>query len=86
MPLSEITGLKQGRNNFMNETINYQQILMDEVKELPEEALPNLLQIVRLFKESVLLQSRQAALALQAELAQWDRLSDEALVEFEKGL
>jgi len=70
----------------MNETINYQQILMDEVKELPEEALPNLLQIVRLFKESVLLQSRQAALALQAELAQWDRLSDEALVEFEKGL
>jgi len=46
----------------------------------------NLLQIVRLFKESILFQSRQAALALQAEFAQWDRLSDEALVEFEKGL
>jgi hypothetical protein len=39
-----------------------------------------------LFKESILFQSRQAALALQAEFAQWDRLSDEALVEFEKGL
>ncbi len=70
----------------MNTAINYQQMLMDEVKELPEEAFPNLLQIVRLFKESVLLQSRQAALALQVEFAQWDRLSDEALVEFEKRL
>jgi hypothetical protein len=38
-------------------------------------------------KEGVLLQSRQAALALQDEFAQQDRLSDEALVvEFEKGL
>ncbi len=54
---------------------------MDEVKDLPEEAFPNLLQIVRLFKESVLLQSRQAALALQVELTQWDQLSDEALAE-----
>ena len=67
-------------------TANYQQALIDEVRELPEEAFPNLLQIVRLFKESMLLQSRQAALALHEELAQWDRLSDEALVEFEKSL
>ncbi len=67
-------------------TVNYQQALIDEVKELPEEAFPNLLQIVRLFKESILLQSRQAALALKDEFAQWDQLSDEALVEFEKGL
>ena len=42
--------------------------------------------IVRLFKESVLVQSRQAALALQDEFDQWERLSDEALVDFEKGL
>ena len=67
-------------------TANYQQALMDAVKELPEEAFPNLLQIVRLFKESVVLQSRQAGLALKDEFAQWDQLSDEALVEFEKGL
>lgn len=70
----------------MNRTIEYQQILIDEVKELPEEAFPRLLQIVRLFKESILLQSHKAALALQDEFAQWDRLSDEALTEFEKGL
>ena len=65
---------------------DYQQALINEVKELPEEAFPNLLQIVRLFKESILLQSRQAALALKDEFAQWDQLSDEALIEFEKGL
>jgi len=65
---------------------SYQQALMDEVRELPEEAFPNLLQIVHLFKESLLSQSRQTAMALRTELAQWDRLSDEALLEFEKGL
>lgn len=70
----------------MNRTIEYQRILLDEVRELPEEAFPNLLEIVRLFKESILFQRRQAALDLQAEFAQWDRLSDEALVQFEKRL
>ena len=47
--------------------IDYQQALMKEIEGLPQEAFPNLLQIVRLFKESVLVQSRQAALALQGE-------------------
>lgn len=70
----------------MNKTLTYQQILMDEVQELPEEVLPNLLQIIRLFKESLLVESQRAALSLQAELAQWDQLSDEALMEFERGL
>ena len=70
----------------MDTVTNYQQALLDEVKELPEDVFPNLLQIVRLFKESILSQSRQIALALQAEFTQWDRLSDEALVKFEEGL
>jgi len=70
----------------MDRPTNYQQALVDEIRELPEEAFPNLLQIVRLFKESILLQRRQARLALQSELAQWDCLSDEALRDFEKDL
>lgn len=37
-------------------------------------------------KESILLQNRQAAQSLQQEFAQWDKLSDEALLEFEKEL
>lgn len=65
---------------------NFQQALLDEVKGMPDEVFPNLLQIVRLFKESILLQTRQAALALKEEMVQWDQLSDEALNEFEKSL
>ena len=73
----------------MDRALTYQQTLLEEVRELPEEAFPNLLQIVRLFKESVLLQSQRATLThltLRDELVQWDKLSDEALVNFEKGL
>ena len=70
----------------MNSITNYQQVLLDEVRELPEEFFPNLLQIVHLFKESLLLQSQKAALAMQTEFAEWDRLSDEALLDFEKRL
>jgi len=70
----------------MENTVDYQQALMNEIAGLPQEAFPNLLQIVRLFKESVLVQSRQAAWALQDEFDQWERLSDEALVESEKGV
>ncbi len=73
----------------MDRALIYQQTLLEEVRELPEEAFPNLLQIVRLFKESILLQSQRATLTyltLRDELVQWDKLSDEALVNFEKEL
>lgn len=33
----------------MEQPVNYQQALMNEIKELPDEVLPNLVQIVRLF-------------------------------------
>ena len=68
------------------QTIDYRQALLDEVEDLPAETLPNLLQIVQLYKESVLAQSQKAVLELQVEFEAWDRLSDEALLEFEKGL
>jgi len=79
-----LTAVAKGQ--IMENSVDYQQALMNEIAGLPQEAIPNLLQIVRLFKESVLVQSRQAALALQEEFDQWERLSDEALVDFEKGL
>lgn len=65
---------------------NYQQELFNEINGLPEENLPDLLHIVRLFKENLLLQSKKNVQALQEEFAQWDRLSDEAIVDFEKSL
>jgi hypothetical protein len=68
------------------QTVDYQQALLDAVEDLPAETIPNLLQIVHLYKESVLGQGQKAVLELQAEFKEWDRLSDEALLEFEKGL
>ncbi|MEQ8189432.1 MAG: hypothetical protein ABRQ39_15790 [Candidatus Eremiobacterota bacterium] len=70
----------------MEKIVDYHQTLIDELRELPEESLPNLLQIIRLFKESVLLQTRKYSLSLYDEFSQWDQLSDEAFIEFEKGL
>lgn len=66
-------------------TLQQREKLMEEVNDLPEEMFPNLLQIVHLFKASVL-QTRQELLALHKEFELWDRLSDETLLEFEKGL
>lgn len=70
----------------MKPTTDYQQALLDEIKDIPEEALPNVLKIVKLFKESLLAQTRQGSLALQRELEGWSQLSDEALTAFEKNL
>jgi len=66
-------------------TNQQQQKLLEEVEGLPEDMLPNLIEIVRLFKASVF-QAQQEVLALQTEFAAWDQLSDEALHGFEKGL
>jgi len=66
--------------------VEFQEALLEEIEDLPAEAMPNLIQIVRLYKESILAQSQRAMAELQAEFEDWDRLSDEALIEFEKGL
>ena len=43
------------------ETSVYEEQLLREIKETPEEYLPNLLQIVRLFRESVTLKSAKTS-------------------------
>ena len=53
-----------------------------ELEGLPEEQIANLLKVIRIFKESVLLQ-REVDFNLGKELQEWDSLSDEALWEFE---
>jgi len=68
------------------QAVDFQEALLEELEDLPVEAMPNLVQIVRLYKESVLAQSQKAMAELQAEFEDWDRLSDEALLEFEQGL
>jgi hypothetical protein len=68
------------------QTIDFQEALLEELEDLPVEAMPNLIQIVHLYKESVLAQSQKAIAELQVEFEEWDRLSDEALLEFEERL
>jgi len=53
------------------QAFDYKEQLLGEISELPEEFLPNLLQIVRLFRESVTLKSAEAGLrqGLQETLA-----------------
>ena len=33
--------------------LSYQKKILDEVKDLPEEQMPNLLKIIRIFKDSI---------------------------------
>ncbi len=68
------------------QNIDYQQALLEETRDLPDDLFPILLQIVRLYKESILAHSQRAVNDLRAEFDMWDRLSDEALFEFEKEL
>lgn len=66
----------------MDNAINYQHVLSDEIQGLQDETLPNLLQSVHLFKESILIQNRKAVRSLQSEFSEWEHLSDEALIGF----
>lgn len=70
----------------MIETADYQQALLDEAKDVPKELLPNLVQIVRLYKQSILSYQAKEWNDLQQEFKEWDKLSDEALLDFEKAL
>ncbi len=56
--------------------------LIEEVRRLP---LPQQLSLIERLARSIQLDLEKAG-ALRAELADWDDLSDEALVNFERGL
>jgi len=67
---------------IMKKTLNYQEEILEEIKDLPQEQISNLLKIIRIFKDSVMKQ-RKEDLELEKELREWDRLSDEAFASFE---
>ena len=66
-------------------TIVYQKKILEEVKDLPEEQISNLLKIIRIFKNSIIKQ-RKESVGLNKEFREWDKLSDEAFVNFERKL
>jgi hypothetical protein len=63
--------------------LSYQKKILDEVKDLPEEQMPNLLKIIRIFKDSIKKQKNEFE-DLKKEFKEWDKLSDEALDNFER--
>jgi len=65
--------------------LTYQKEILEEVKDLPEEQIPNLLRIIRIFKDSIM-QQKTEDLELKKEFLGWDKLSDEAFADFERKL
>lgn len=63
--------------------LSYQKKILDEVKDLPEEQMPNLLKIIRIFKDSIKKQKNEFE-DLKKEFKEWDKLSDEALDNFKR--
>lgn len=59
--------------------------IFNEVKDLSDEQIASLMKIIHIFKESILRQ-RELDFRLQKEFEEWDRLSDEALIDFEDTL
>jgi hypothetical protein len=52
--------------------------IIKELQDIPDEQLPNLLNIIRIFKKSINMQ-KEVDFYLKKELNEWDILSDEAL-------
>jgi len=59
--------------------------IINEIKDLPEEQITSILQIIKIFKKS-LLQQREQELELKKEFKEWETLSDEAFLNFENSL
>lgn len=63
----------------------YNEEIFNEVKDLSDEQIASLMKIIHIFKESIIRQ-RELDFRLQKEFEEWDRLSDEALLNFEDSL
>ena len=69
----------------MRTSQKYKEDISNEIKDLSGEQIANLMQIIRIFKESIIRQ-REYDFDLKKEFEEWDSLSDEALLNFEDTL
>jgi len=53
-------------------TLSYEKKILDEVKDLPEEQMPNLIKIIRIFKDSLKKQKNEFE-DLKKEFKEWDK-------------
>ena len=69
----------------MTTSVKYKDEILNEINELSDEQIANLMKIIRLFKESIIRQ-RESDFGLKQEFDEWDKLSDEAMLNFEGNL
>ena len=67
----------------MKSELKYKEEILNELNGLPDEQINNLMKIIRISKESII-QQRELDFGFKKELEEWDRLSDEAIINFEK--
>ncbi len=60
----------------------YKEEILNEIKDLSDEQTANLMGIIHLFKDSIIRQ-RELDFELNKEFEEWDKLSDEAFLNFE---
>ncbi len=69
----------------MHTQMKYEDEIIKELQNIPDEQILNLLNMIRIFKKSINMQ-READFYLKKEFNEWDILSDEALSNFEAKL
>jgi len=69
----------------MPTSLKYKEEVLNEIEGLSDEQIINLVKIIRIFKESIVRQ-RESDFDLKREFEEWDRLSDEAILNFESTL
>ena len=69
----------------MSTSLKYKDEVLSEIEGLPDEQITNLIKMIRLFKESIIRQ-KEYDLGLKTEIQEWDKLSDEAILDFERTL
>ena len=69
----------------MQEQVKYKEEIIKELQNMPNEQMLNLLNLIRIFKRSIIMQ-RDSDFYLKKEFDDWDVLSDEALNNFEATL
>lgn len=69
----------------MPNSLKYKEEVINEIEGLSDEQIVNLVKIIRIFKESIIRQ-REYDFHLKREFQEWDRLSDEAILNFESAL
>jgi len=68
----------------MQTQVQYEEII-EELRDMPNEQMHNLLNLIRIFKKSIIMQ-RDSDFYLKREFDEWDALSNEALSNFEATL